>query len=208
MIGVAMLVTFAIWKSLSFEAKCFNLFLGAIAVFEAILYLIWRVSAVRARTTDLSATGFDPRHVPVAFNMILGAIIVAASSVLFAFGVMDKPHSVLVWGAASFAGCMAGGGLIAAGWNGYRRIEGASHLVEEQLGWSLVDWCVVVFGIVGVFSTAIGPVLSKWLAWESAFLTMLVGGIMTAQAVLFLVMRTLLRRAAHQEAVLEDGSDR
>lgn len=204
MIGISMLSALAILgPSMNFQAKSFNLCIGGIAVVEAIIYLLWRGAATRARDRDSSVT-FDPRHVPVAVNMILGALAIVASFMFLAIGAINKPHLVLVWGAATFAGCIAGGGLIAHGWNGYRQIEGANDLIEEQLGWTLVDWSVLTFGLIGVVGALSGLVLSFWLTWETVFLTVLVGVIMSLQAALFVVMRTLLRRAAGQESATDE----
>jgi hypothetical protein len=123
----------------------------------------------------------------------LGLVVIAA--IRFPIG------SGEFWGCIGAAlGFLLGGGFGMLGtWNSYRALEGLPDWMAEGKT-NLYDRCIYAAAELGALLMAIGLIASPWISGTSTYALVLMGGILVFQAAIFIAIRSLMRRAARQEA--------
>jgi serine/threonine protein kinase len=156
--------------------------------------------APRERTA--LAPGMGPRLLLIGGAMVFGALVIAGGVVSLVIGlVKESPSSHAFWGwMGSAAGCILGGaGALVGTWNNYRQLGGRADLfAEPNRTW--LDDAIHGLTLIGILTVAAAMVLSNWVSWYPAcYFLVLMGGIVTFQGVLFMVIRAVMRHAARQE---------
>jgi hypothetical protein len=155
--------------------------------------------------TASAASAMAPRLLAVAITLVLGALVVAVGGVLLGIALLNYPAgSNEFWGWMGGAfGCIFGGfGALLGTWNTYRQLEGAGDLMQQPT-WNWLDRIIAGYGVAGVAALVSGLVFAGKMSQPSTHGLLLLGGIVVFQAVLFLTLRSLSRRAAQREQQLQ-----
>lgn len=178
---------------------------GAVGAFES-----RGGSGVSPSGTGTLPPGAGPRLLLCALMLIFSGLIIAAGFGIVVYAALFHPAgSNEFWGwMGSAFGCILGGaGALVGTWNTYRQWEGAGDLMQLP-HWTWLDYAMLGFLLLGIVSAAAGLIATPWVSWGTAYSLMLVGAIVTFQGGLFLVIRALIRRAAHQESKSREASAR
>jgi predicted Ser/Thr protein kinase len=135
-----------------------------------------------------------PRLTVVVISGLLAGFTMAAGIAVAAFAVFNEsPATGQFWGwmGGAFGCFFGGGGALVGAINSYRQLAGAEDLMLST-SWTWLDRIVVGYALCG------GGVLVAALAWGSLtwparWSVALLGAIMVAQTVPFLIMRGLYR---------------
>jgi predicted Ser/Thr protein kinase len=131
-------------------------------------------------------------------GLVVGGLCVTAglALVVMAFA-REAPGSQAFWGwmGGAMGGVFGGAGAVAGSWNTYRQLSGRRDWMYEP-GRTVLDRAMSGYAALGVlclFAAAIG-----WSTFNGAtrYALLLLGGMVTLQAALFIGIRAVTRRAA------------
>jgi len=154
----------------------------------------------RVGGSETSGSGAMPKLLAVAFAVTLGLLICVAGVAMIVGGsYASEIGSGPWWGFfGGGLGCLLGGlGALVGAWNSYRQLEGRRNLTEEP-GWTPVDFGMFLLGVLGALGLVAGLVVAGRNGWWSGYPFLLLGGILSFQASLFLGFRALMRRSHRQ----------
>ena len=146
--------------------------------------------------------GVGPRVLLLAIMMVFGALTVTAGVVLAIVAILTQSlGSGAFWGwmGGAFGCIFGGGGGLLGTWNSYRRLAGRGDLMRSP-DWIWFDSLMLCYALAGTFSIIGGLVCSPWVNWPTTYFLLLLGGMVTLQGGLFLIIRALMRRAAREDA--------
>ncbi len=203
LLGVGVLLaTWAAWTSSSDVARLTALLLGTMAVFQAGAISLWRLAVRQAAQCRGEGPRLDARMFVIAGSMILCGLLMAAGIAMGVLAFVNVPlGSAQFWGVMGGAvGCVfGGGGGLLGTWNSYRTLEGGTDLMLEG-HWNLMDRCMLATAGIGATLLIGAATASLWASRATVHGGLLIGGILTFQSAIFLVIRALMRRGAKQEA--------
>jgi predicted Ser/Thr protein kinase len=131
----------------------------------------------------------------VAFGMVLGVLLMSAGLAAGVYALLNFPgFSGEWWGWMGGAfGCIVGGfGSAAGSYNTYRQMSGAVDLLRSpSVTW--FDWVMRGYFLLGIVLLVIALAMFDSAPWDAFLPTLLLGGIATFQAVLFLLWRAFTR---------------
>ena len=211
-IGIVGLATMtaglAFWPALGGEARLITLLLGALFSMQGTGMSVWRWSVRRAARRPATEAALDPRMLVLAAAMVVSAIMMAIGLAMAVIAFVMVPLGTPgFWGWIGGAcGCFfgGGGGLLGC-WNTYRAMEGAPDLLLEG-GRNLLDRCMLATLSIGVVLMIVAVAISPWASTDTVWGGLLIGGILTFQSLIFVVIRALMRRAARQEATRPESA--
>jgi tRNA A-37 threonylcarbamoyl transferase component Bud32 len=208
--GLALLIAVVLlWNTSSYEVRLLFCLLGVLASLQGFGTALWRWSIRQSmRPRDVGA--IDPRLYVLAGMMVFSALCMAAGAAMAVIAVVMIPiGSAGFWGwmggaCGSFFG--GGGGLLGC-WNTYRQMEGRSDMLVEQ-GRNLLDRCVLAMLCMGLALVIAAVSVSPWASSDMVWGGLLIGGVLTFQSLIFVVLRALLRRGIRQQsaAVVQQGT--
>lgn len=204
-LGLAILLAAAIWWSTSsFEERLLLCLLGALASLQGFGTVHWRWS-IRRSQRPRSAGEIDPRMYVLAGLMVVSALCMAVGAAMAIIAVWKIPFgSAGFWGWMGGAcGCFfGGGGGLLGTWNSYRQLEGHADMMADP-GRNLLDRCVIAVLCIGLALLVAAVSVSPWAADDLVAGGLLLGGLLSFQGLLFVVIRKLIRRGAQAGAPVE-----
>jgi hypothetical protein len=206
--GLALLLAAVLlWSTSSYEVRLLLCLLGGLASLQGFGTALWRWS-IRQSMRPRDAGTIDPRLYVLAGMMVFGALCMAAGAAMAVIAVVMIPiGSAGFWGWIGGAcGCFfgGGGGLLGC-WNTYRQMEGRSDMLVEQ-GRNLLDRCVLAMLCMGLALVIAAVSVSPWASSDMVWGGLLIGGILTFQSLIFVVLRALLRRGVRQQTAISQGN--
>ncbi len=146
----------------------------------------------------------------VAVGMVLGVLMITAGVAAGIYGLINFPGlSGGWWGwmGAAF-GCVVGGfGSTAGSYNSYRQMTGAEDLMRSpRVTW--FDWVMRGYFLVGILLIGAALTAHDGSPAESFRALLILGGVATFQATLFLLWRMLIRPAAAAGEHLATSAER
>lgn len=203
LVGIVGLVSGAIWwSSLNMGLKITATILGGIATLQGIGFSVWRLSMRRAAARPSAEPSLDLRLVLVAVAMLVCALLFASGVVLIVIAAIRFPiGSGAFWGwvGAAFGFLFGGGGGMLGAWNSYRALEGLPDWMAEGKR-NVFDRFIYAIGGLGLVLMVTGLIAAPWMTVISVYALELLGGILVFQMAIFISIRSLMRRAARQEA--------
>jgi hypothetical protein len=205
--GLAMLAAgVLLWGSADYEVTLLLCLLGGLAAMQGAGTAVWRWS-IRQSQRPRSATAIDPRLYVVAGVLILCGLLMAAGLAMAVIAVWKIPiGSSGFWGWMGGAcGCFfGGGGGLLGTWNSYRQMEGHADMMADP-GRNLFDRCVLAILCIGIALLVAAASVSPWASSDMVSGGLLLGSILTFQGLLFLIIRSLIRRGIRQQTAVSQG---
>jgi predicted Ser/Thr protein kinase len=161
---------------------------------------VWNTPAPASKFVD-SAAGTLPSGevLGIAMGMVTGILMMVVGLALAIYGLVNYPGfsgGAWAWIGSGF-GCLVGGfGAATGSYNSYRQLTGAQDLMRSpEVTW--LDWAMRGFFLFGLLLLTLAMALFVMqppnLGWQTAQMCLLLGGISSFQAGLFLTWRALTR---------------
>lgn len=144
--------------------------------------------------------GAAPMLLLCAIMMVFSGLVIAGGIALVVYASMTQTGgSNEFWGWMGGAlGCIIGGlGSLGGCWNTYRQLEGSGDLMQSP-DWTWLDNVMLGYGVLGFVSLVVITVGASWFGATTVQALLTLGAMIIFQSGLFLIIRTLMRRAARQ----------